>query len=128
MQLSPLTLNDLGGVAALQPADWGDIVAPAREYILSPFCYPVKIVEHGTMIGMGTTIVHANSAWLAHIIVHPDHRSKGIGTIITQALIGSLKNTSCETILLIATELGAFVYSKLGFEKVNDYIFMTGGT
>jgi len=75
------------------------------------------------MVGIGSTIMHNDVAWLAHIIVHSEYRNKGIGRFITQSLIGRIDNASCKTIYLIATELGAPVYEKLGFETETEYVF-----
>jgi hypothetical protein len=55
--------------------------------------------------------------------VHPNHRNKGFGKLITQVLVDSLITKKCETIYLIATDLGAIVYDKLGFKTEIEYLF-----
>lgn len=75
------------------------------------------------MVGIGTTIIHHDVAWLAHIIVHKEHRKKGIGKLITETLVDSLRSKECETIYLLATDLGAPVYEKVGFETETEYLF-----
>lgn len=79
------------------------------------------------MVGIGTSIVHGRTAWLAHIIVHKDHRNAGIGSALTQALIHLTRKTPARTIMLIATALGEPVYKKLGFETETQYVFMDRG-
>jgi Acetyltransferase (GNAT) family len=81
-----------------------------------------KIVEYN-LTASGTTIIQNDIAWLAHIIVRPDRRNQGIGKLITQALVESVKAKSCDTIHLIATDLGAPVYEKLGFVTETEYLF-----
>lgn len=104
-----------------------DIIPPIRFYIGAPFCHPVKCIINNEIAGIGTTIIHAHTAWLAHIIVDSQHRNKGIGSFITHYLVSSLKHTNCHTILLIATRLGAPVYKKAGFEKETEYVFFKDG-
>lgn len=77
---------------------------------------------------MGTAIIYGNTAWLAHIIVHKEHRNAGIGTTLTHALIELIHKTPCRTILLIATALGEPVYTKAGFEIDTQYTFLDDGT
>jgi hypothetical protein len=72
---------------------------------------------------VGSAIVHKDTGWLAHIIVHPAHRNNGVGRLITETLLNNLHKRNCTTINLIATELGAPVYAKLGFETETEYLF-----
>lgn len=127
MQISPFTLPDLERISALQPADWNDIVPNMRFYINSPICEPLKLEVDHTIAAIGASIMHRDTAWLAHIIVHPEYRNQGLGTIITQALMDNLKDKGFRTIMLVATPLGTHVYYKLGFEKESEYIFFKDG-
>lgn len=123
-----LTPADLEYVALLQPEGWGDILPSIRFYCLSEFCYPLKATVGGKLAGIGTAIIFGTTAWLAHIIVHQEHRNAGIGTTITQSLIDLVRKTSCKTMLLIATTLGEPVYRKLGFSIQAQYLFLDYGT
>jgi GNAT superfamily N-acetyltransferase len=127
MNVGSLTEDDLPSIKQLQPGGWSDILPHTMFYLKASFCFPIKVLEGDTIAGIGTTILHGRTAWLAHIIVHPDYRNRGVGKLITQTLVDSLKNTSCETVLLIATVLGEPVYKKLGFEKETEYIFLKDG-
>ena len=127
MKITPLTENDMSGITALQPVGWNDITPHIYFYIQSHFCFPLKALEDDRLVGIGTAILHGSTAWLAHIIVHPEYRNRGIGHHITQALIGQLRNTPCETILLLATEQGKPVYEKSGFQTETTYVFLKGG-
>lgn len=124
MRFSPLTARDLSLIPTIQPDGWDyDITSKVQDYVLSDFCYPIKLNIDGRLAGMGATILHGNVAWLGHIIVHPDFRGRGLGRLITQTLIDSPEVKDCETISLIATDMGEPVYTKLGFEMDAEYIF-----
>jgi GNAT superfamily N-acetyltransferase len=121
----PFTKNDVHNIRELQPDGWYDIATPFDFYTNSSFCFPIKIIAENKIIGIGATIVHYDVAWLGHIIVHPAHRNKGIGKFITETLIAIAKEKNCETIYLIATDLGAPVYEKVGFITESEYLFFT---
>lgn len=123
MHIEPFTPTDLTSLADLQPEGWQDIVPAYSFYVNSPFCFPIKVVLDTKIVGIGTTIIHQHTAWLAHIIVDSKHRNKGIGGRITLSLVESLQTKDCETINLIATDLGAPVYEKIGFETQTHYLF-----
>ena len=46
------------------------------------------------MVGIGLTICHEDEIQLACIIVHPEHREKDWGKMITQQLLDSLDKTN----------------------------------
>lgn len=123
MQTQEIKFSEINQLSELQPEGWPDIISKFEFYTKSSFCFPIKIIIDNKIVGIGTTIIHENCSWLAHIIVHPKYRNQGIGKYITSKLIEQAKNKNSETILLIATELGTFVYEKLGFETETDYIF-----
>lgn len=115
------TKEDIVHLPALEPEGWGDI-RPRFEYFLrSDFCKPIKIEENGRPIAVGTTIFHADSAWLACIITHSEHRNRGLGSAITRSLIESVDRNRYVTISLDATEFGYPVYLKQGFEVEGQY-------
>jgi GNAT superfamily N-acetyltransferase len=126
-KIAPVTSADIVGIMLLQPPAWPSILPWFEFYLSSEFCFPKKCTINNKIIGIGAAIVHGQTAWLAHIIVDPGQRNKGVGFAITQALIDSLKNTDCETISLIATQLGEPVYRKSGFEAEMEYIYLRNG-
>jgi GNAT superfamily N-acetyltransferase len=125
--IQPLTATDVEPAGVLQPEGWGDIRASIRFYCTSPFCHPLKATIDDKLVGIGTAIIHGTTAWLAHIIVHKDHRKAGVGTTITQSLMHLVRQKGCETVLLIATALGEPVYKKIGFEIEARYVFLDHG-
>jgi N-acetylglutamate synthase-like GNAT family acetyltransferase len=121
MKPEPLLHEDLLNIQSLQPADWDDITVPHEWYLSSPNCFPFKLAENGSIAGIGTIILHEDTAWLAHIIVHEKYRGRGIGTLVTRSLVEQVNQSTYQTIYLIATDLGYPVYKKLGFEVEQVY-------
>ncbi len=122
--LQSFTADHLSQLKEIQPEGWQPIAPVFQFYLESSFCFPISFFADGNLAGVGVIIFHGTTAWLAHIIVSPGHRNKGIGSQITRALIERAEKQSCKTISLIATSLGEPVYTKLGFRKELDYIFL----
>ena len=120
--IRPVDTNETTLLSHLQPDGWGDIVPWFDYYTKSSFCFPIKVNINNECVGIGTTIIHNEVAWLAHIIVHSDFRCRGIGLKIVQSLIKIAKDNHCSTIYLIATELGEPIYKKVGFITETDYL------
>src|SRR6476660_665890 len=116
MEIKDLENVDIDLLKALQPETWTDIRPYFYYYSASNFCRPLKICENAKVIAVGTNIQHQDSAWLAHIIVHPEYRNRGLGREMASALIDNLDTKRFSTIYLDATDMGYPVYRKLGFE------------
>lgn len=123
MKLLPFEHSDQHVITELQPEGWPDIRPTIEFYTGSAFCFPFKIATGQKITGIGTVIIHHDVAWLAHIIVHRNKRRGGIGQFITQKLIEHAKVKNCDTVYLIATDLGEPVYKKAGFETETEYVF-----
>lgn len=126
MKIEEVQNSDIDLLRELQPENWTDIRPHFYFYSASEFCKALKISEHGNILAIGATIQHQDSAWIAHIIVHPEHRNKGLGKEITAALIKDLDSARFRTVYLDATEMGYPVYKKLGFEIETEYIHLLG--
>jgi GNAT superfamily N-acetyltransferase len=126
MEINPLVQNDLISIPPILPPGWDSAMPSIQFYTSSGFCYPIKVSVDNKIVGTGTAIMHRDVAWLAHIIVHPDHRNQGIGKLITESLIDIAHAKNCATLYLLATELGEPVYRKLGFEAEAEYLFYKG--
>lgn len=125
MDIKPLEQSDVPFIFELQPPGW-DIMSTIDFYTKADFCFPIKVTIDDKIIGIGTTIIHKDVAWLAHIIVHDQYRNQGIGRLITQTLMERADAERCETIYLLATEMGEPVYTKLGFEGETEYVSFKG--
>ncbi|WP_395808397.1 GNAT family N-acetyltransferase [Daejeonella sp.] len=118
--------QDIDLLNELQPPGWEDIRPYFYYYISSPSCDPIKISVDNKIAAVGTTIRHPDTAWLAHVIVHPDFRNNGLGLALTEALINRLDSEKIKTVYLDATDMGYPVYKKIGFEVEAEYIHLDG--
>ena len=121
--IKPFTSADVTRIADLQPDGWEDITEFFRLYVEAPFCLPLKFEDDNRVLAVGNLILHASTGWLAHIIVTPGQRRRGLGAAITQELIASAERHGRTTLLLIATAMGAPLYERLGFRRSCDYNF-----
>lgn len=125
MPISAFTDEDLSRVGHIQPSDWPDIRPHLQVYLNDPFCFPVKSTQGNIITGIGTSYIHEDSAWLAHIIVGPDFRGQGIGGEIVGHIVQDLDIRGILTSYLEATALGYPVYIKHGFEPIGHYQHFT---
>lgn len=123
MKITAFLEEDIPHLGALQQEEWDDIKPHFLSYVASDYAFPIKVVDKGKLVGVGATIVHGDTAWLCHIIVHADSRGQGIGKRITESLIDRAYAHRCDTVHLVATALGAPVYEKVGFRTATVYYF-----
>ncbi len=113
--------SDERSLRLMQPEGWGDIVPVFMFYALKEFCLPVKIIDDSGIVAVGAAIIFENTSWLAHIIVRNDKRNMGLGRKIVDDLLEI--TSGCESVSLIATELGFPLYEKAGFREQTEYVF-----
>lgn len=123
MRFSRIEPTDRDSLWELQPPDWPDIVTDFEIYLKWPFCYPLKVTIGNKIAGIGTSIVFEKTGWLAHIIVHPEFRNRGLGFAIVEELLKHQKSRQVSVSSLVATKLGYPVYVKAGFKPVGEYVF-----
>ena len=80
---------------------------------------PVVVVGD---VAVAAGVAFGSVGWIGGVGVAPDARRQGLGTAVTEALIAELRRTGCETMLLLASELGYPVYERIGFEPEGDYL------
>jgi len=122
MKFSRIKKEDFDKVKTLQPEGWSDIIAEFEFHLNSGYSNPIKVTIDEDIIGVGVSAQFRKTAWLDEIIVHNNHRNKGIGLEIVKQLLSDLELNSVESVLLIATPLGESVYKKLGFRKISEYV------
>jgi GNAT superfamily N-acetyltransferase len=128
VKIEPFTSADIAHLPPLQPEGWLPVGPYYEFYVKASFCHPVKCLVDGRVVGIGCAIRHRSTGWLAHIIVAPDYRRQGIGTLITKWLMDFLINEfQFKTIHLAATPMGEPLYRQLGFRRISDYVFMRDG-
>jgi GNAT superfamily N-acetyltransferase len=121
MKTEPFVLHDLKRISGLQPSDWPDIIPYFYFYIEADYCEPIKVEIDNKIVGIGTTISYKKSAWLAHIIVHPEYRCRGIGSGITNYLVDQLKTNRIKTIWE-----NRYIVKQALLRKPNTYSSKTG--
>jgi len=126
MILREMKRSDIPMLNGITPVSWNSPVEHILDrYFTSPFFHPL-IAEIGDEIaGIGHLIITGNTGWLGNIIVRKKFKNQGIGKIITEQLISLDEN--CTSLLLIATEEGYPLYSKLGFQSSHHYLFYHEG-
>lgn len=126
MLVKAILNEDIDQLSFLQPEGWGDIRPYFYYYSASAFCDPIKIVDGKRIIAFGTSIKHQDTAWLAHVIVHPEFRNQGLGKELTKSLVERLDPSTFKTVYLDATDMGYPVYIKSGFEVEMEYVHLSG--
>jgi len=122
MEIAPFDKADIEQLTALQEDDWADMKLAFTDYLHLSFCYPIKVQIDGRVVGIGATIVHQDVGWLGHIVVDSAFRGKGLGKRITEHLVDIGGTHNCKTIYLLATDMGAPVYEKVGFITETEYL------
>ncbi len=71
----------------------------------------------GRPAGTATTIQYGTAlAWIGMLLVHPDHRRRGIGRALLERALDHLRDRGVRTVKLDATPLGEPLYASLGFK------------
>ena len=122
-----MTLDDIDfGMALKTKAGWNQTPADWKRFIeLQPGGCFVASVD-GQDVGCGTACVLGDAGWIAMILVDPEARGKGVGTLIMRRLLAYLAENHVRTPRLDATSMGQPLYEKLGFKAEYKIARMTG--
>jgi predicted N-acetyltransferase YhbS len=71
--------------------------------------------DGGTPVGMITATRFATSAWIGNLIVVPERRRSGLGTLLMEHALGLLSKAGVGTVHLEADPPGMGIYRRLGF-------------
>jgi len=97
-------------------AGWNQTLADWRRLLeLAPSGCFVACLGQNVVGCVTTTVYGATLAWVGMMLVHPDHRGKGIGKLLMQHSIRHAQEAGVGCIRLDATPLGRPLYEKLGF-------------
>lgn len=67
------------------------------------------------LVGAVGCLSFGATGWIGALGVAPRARRRGLGTELTEAAIGRLRELGAQTVLLFATDMGRPVYTRLGF-------------
>jgi GNAT superfamily N-acetyltransferase len=119
LRLRLLTRGDLSFADSLRGlAGWNQTIADWERFLaLAPGgCFLAE--WDGTPAGTATTIVYGPAlAWIGMVLVHPDHRRRGLGRALLERCLEHLRGRGVRCIKLDATPAGKQVYDGLGFKE-----------
>jgi GNAT superfamily N-acetyltransferase len=118
LRLRLLTREDLpfaDSVRAL--AGWNQTIADWERFLAAEPAGCFLAEWNGVPAGTATTIVYGPAlAWIGMVLVHPDHRRRGIGRALLEQCIEHLRKRGVRCLKLDATPAGRKVYDGLGFK------------
>lgn len=83
----------------------------------TPFRHHVALLD-GRPVASSTMFAHEGLASLWHITTLPGARGRGVGAAMTLAPLVDARDLSCHTGVLYASEQGAALYRRLGFQEL----------
>ena len=131
--LIPLTsekdANDIGKLLRIAAEADGrdpDDIAFAASMIKGGHYFGIR--EKETLIATAGTHIVAKTksvAAIGNVVTHPDHRRKGLGTIVTEATTKSILDAGYRLVVLnVRQDNGPAIkiYKKLGYKKTNSFL------
>lgn len=123
--IRPMTNADIQPAAALlERGDWGPYAARLAFFdfaVRHANADPIVAAVDGQLVGTGVGTANGRVGWVGTIFVDRSQRGRGLGRALTEAVIERLDARGCTTLLLVATELGRPVYTRLGFAEHGWY-------
>ena len=126
-RLVPFDQSRLPSLLATYRAAWPDEgvdAAQARRSLLeSDGLVLAEAVEDVVGYAMWE-IVPSNLGLIHEVAVHPDHRRRGIGSALTAYAVRQLRQARRIELLVVGEDPAQEMYAALGFEVVDDVVFM----
>ena len=123
-----MTENDLTAVDELRRiAGWRQTIEDWRRLLtLEPKgCFVTT--QGDAAIGTVTTTRYGTElAWIGMMLVHPEHRRKGIATQLMKCVLEYLRSYGVQCVKLDATPAGRPLYEKLGFQAESSRRNLSG--
>lgn len=101
--------------------DWGDRRAWFEFALRNAACHAIVADIDGEVVGTGVATVNGPVAWIGTIWVDRDHRRRGLGEALTNAVADISAEQAARTLVLVATDRGRRLYERLGFEVQTWY-------
>jgi GNAT superfamily N-acetyltransferase len=117
-----MTRDDVDpAVTAILADHWGDRRAWFEFTLGNAACHSIVADADGEVIGTGVATVNGPVAWIGTIWVARDHRRRGLGAALTDAVADIATAEGAGTLLLVATDRGRPLYERSGFEVQTWY-------
>jgi GNAT superfamily N-acetyltransferase len=125
--IRPMAAADVeAAIRAILAGGWGDRRASLQFFIRHPRAHPFVAEVGGEIIGTAVAAHNGRTGWVGLVFVSPSLRGRGLGSLLTGAVVDCLKGLGCRGILLVATDLGRPVYDRLGFRVDGEYAEFSG--
>ncbi len=120
LELRDATPDDLSTIAALRDdVGWGSQEWALRAVIGQADARCVlAVTTDGSVAGVGSGIVYGPMGFVGNMITATDHRRRGIGSAILEAVTEFLEGAGCVRLELNATSDGRPLYERHGFRSV----------
>jgi ribosomal protein S18 acetylase RimI-like enzyme len=124
LTLRDATLDDLPAIAGLREAvGWGVQEWALRAVIGQADARCVLVVAaDGAVAGVGSGIVYGPMGFVGNMITAAEHRRRGVGSVILQAITDFLEDAGCVRLELNATSDGRPLYERHGFRSVGTSV------
>ena len=121
-KIRELLHSDIYLLENLPPPEWSiDLPYFASLHFGYSYFYAIVAESDNKIIGFGNGILNGKTGWVGNILVTPENRKQGIGYQLTNNIVEFLKDKGCTSQLLVATEMGKNIYSKIGFRVTSTY-------
>jgi len=116
IQIRRMTKSDVAFAISLTDHEgWGNLSADFHRLIALSHDGCFVACRQDKPLGMVTTTIHADYAFMGSLIVKPDHRGRGVGESLMRHAVEYLDSFGVACIELDATLAAAPLYRRLGF-------------
>lgn len=127
MMIRPLTGADVPRFLALAAAEGWQSDPWEFAFLLDAFpagCLALE--EGGVAVAFVTAVRYGESGWVGNLIVAPDARGRGYGTLLMGRAMDELRAAGARTVWLTASTAGLPLYRKMGFQEMDGIVRWSG--
>ena len=118
IQFERLNREWLEGYGLIEEADTKHLISP-YETIVAPGGQIFFAIDNGQVVGTGAAIKHEGNIEIAKLTVDSSYRGKGIGKLLTEAVIEFAQSIDTEKVFLVSNtrlKKALSLYESMGFE------------
>jgi GNAT superfamily N-acetyltransferase len=127
LRLRDATAEDLPAIVELRESvGWSAHEWALRAAIKPPDARCLLVVDsEDQVVAVGSGIAFEKLGFVGNMIVAQDHRRRGIGSAVLDAVVGFLVQRGCSRLELFATPAGRPLYARHGFELTDPSAMVT---